>query len=58
MESSRRDLLNDVAEHRFMLKNKGEVRILVVFQDRRSATSFQRPRRELPFDVAEHRSFL
>jgi len=34
MESSRRDLFNDVAEHRSILKNKGVVRILVIFHAR------------------------
>jgi len=32
---SRRELLIDVAEQRSILKNKGVVRILVIFQDRR-----------------------
>ena len=33
-ERSRRELSIDVAEHRSILENKGEVRILVIFQDR------------------------
>jgi len=33
-ETSRRELSNDMAEHRSILKSKGEMRILVVFQDR------------------------
>jgi len=35
MESSRQALSNDVAEHRSILKNKGTVRILIIFQDKR-----------------------
>ena len=31
---SRRELSIDVAEHRSILENKGEVRIFVIFQDR------------------------
>jgi len=34
MESSRRDLLNDKVELRPVVKNKGVVRILVIFQHR------------------------
>jgi len=48
-----------VAEHRSILKNKGVVRILVIFKiDLCSATSFKRPRQELSIDVAELRSIL
>ena len=53
---SRRELSIDVAEHRSILKSKGVVRILVIFQDR--PISFKRSRRELSINVAEHRSIL
>ena len=33
-KKSRRELSIDVAEHRSILKSKGEVRTLVIFQDR------------------------
>ena len=36
----------------------GVVRILVIFQDRCSAISFKKSRRELSIDGAEHRSIL
>jgi len=58
-ESSRRELSIDVAEHRSTFKNKGVMRILVIFKiDLSSAISFKRSRRELSIDVAEHRSTL
>jgi len=34
MESSRRDLLNDVAEHRSILKNNQNTPYSLIFQDR------------------------
>jgi len=34
MESSRRDLLNDVAEHRSILKNNKNTHYFLIFQDR------------------------
>ena len=54
---SRRELSVDVAEHRSILKSKGEERILVIFKTYLcSAISLKRSRRELSIDAAEHRS--
>jgi len=48
-----------MAEHRSILKSKGVVRILVIFQDRPVFSHIIRKRwRELSIDVAEHRSIL
>ena len=45
-----------MAENRSIFKNKGVLRILVIFQDRPcSAISFKSSRRELSIDAAEHR---
>ena len=55
MESSRRDLLNDVAEHRSILKI-GKIRTspLLFEIDLCSATSMESSRRDLFNDMTEH----
>jgi len=56
---SRRELSIDAAEHNFVSKNKGLVRVLVIFQDRpKFSISSKRSQQELSTDVAEHRSLL
>jgi len=57
MESSRRGLLNDMAEHRAILK-KTKIRTTPLFFeiDLYSATSIESSRRDLLNDIAEHRS--
>jgi len=60
-ESSRRDLLNDMAEHRPILKNNQNTLYSLIFQDRPtvcSATSIENSRRDLLNDMAEHRPVL
>jgi len=59
MESSRRDLFNDMAEHRSILK-KNKIRIFPIFFmiDLRSATSMESSRRDLLNDMAEHMPIL
>ena len=59
MGSSRRDLSNDMAEHRSVLTND-QIRItpLCLKIDLCSATSMESSRRDLSNDMAEHRSIL
>jgi len=58
LRTSRQELYIDLAEHRFTLKNKGTMHILVIFQDLCSAISLKRSRWELFIDVAEHGPIL
>jgi len=56
MESSRRDLLNDMAEHRSILKTNQNTHFSIIFQC--LATSIESSRRDLLNDTAEHRPIL
>ena len=59
MESSRRDLLNDMAEHRPILKNDQNTPYSLSFRDDLcSAASMESSRRDVLNDVAEHRPIL
>ena len=58
MESSRRDLLNDMAEHRSILENNQNTTPLFFQIDLYLATSMQSSHRDLSNDVAEHRPIL
>jgi len=55
MESSRWDLLNDMAEHRSVLKNNENTNFSLVFQDKSlcSATSEESSRQDLLNDMPE-----
>jgi len=58
MESFRRDLFNDMAEHWSILKNNQNTYYSFIFQDRRmfsSATSMESFRRDLFNNMAEDR---
>jgi len=56
MESSRRDLLNDMAEHRPILKYNQNTNYSLVFQDRPMFS--QSSLRDLSNDMAEHSPIL
>ena len=60
MESSRRDLFNDMAEHGAILKNDQNTHHSFIFNivDLCLATSMGSSRRDLLSDMAEHRSIL
>ena len=59
MGSSRRNLLNDMAEHRATLKIiKIRTTPTVLETDLCSATSMESSRRDLLNDMAEHRAIL
>jgi len=60
MESSRRDLLNYMAELRSVLKNNQNTHFSLIFQDsdQCSAISMESSRRDLLNYMAEHRSVL
>jgi len=59
-KKSRRELSIDVAEYSFVSKNKGVVRILVVFQDRPTFSHIIQKisRRDLSIDLVERMSML
>jgi len=61
MEPSRRDLSNDMAEHKSILKNYQNAHLSIIFQDRPMLSHIDgklSPRRDLLNDAAEHRSIL
>jgi len=60
MGSSRRDLLNYMAEHTSILKNSHNTHYSLTFQDRPlcSASSMESSRRDLLNYMAEHMSIL
>jgi len=58
MESSRRDLLNNTAEHRYVFKNNPNTHPLFFEMVLCSATTIESSRRDLSNDTAEGRSIL
>jgi len=60
MESSHRDLLNDMAEHRPILKNNQNTLYSLIFQNKPifSHINMESTRRDLLNDMAEHRPIL
>ena len=58
MESSRRDILNDMGEYTSILKNNLNTQYSLFKIDLCSATSMESSRRDLLNDMAEHMSTL